>query len=238
MSSFYTTHLASWGFVVAAPDHEGRGFRAAIEGTARRSADNDLGDVRYVLAALADGDQSDALAMVVDGTRVAVAGYSAGATTAVAAGDLEEVDTFLALSGRGGLTGNARRKPALVFAEEDDSVIPAFVSELLYERMAGTARLVVIAAGGHSALVDLCPAWSAAPGQLGRLTTWLGSIRALVNGCSPGYPEAAEVWKVLDHVSVAHLYDVFGLGDVGQGLSETAAETVSSARLSGFATKP
>ncbi|HJU81254.1 MAG TPA: dienelactone hydrolase family protein [Acidimicrobiia bacterium] len=237
MSSFYTIHLASWGFVVAAPDHEGRGFRAAIEGTARRSADNDLGDVRTVLEALADGRSSE-LAAVVDGTRIAVAGYSAGATTAVAAGDLEGVDTFIALSGRGALTENAGRKPALVFAEEDDSVIPAFVSELLYERMAGTARLVVIATGGHSALVDLCPAWTAASGQLGRLTTWLGSIRALANGCSPGYPEAVEVWKVLDHVSVAHLYDVFGPGDVGRGLSEGATEAVSSARLSVFATKP
>jgi dienelactone hydrolase len=238
MSSFYTTHLASWGFVVAAPDHEGRGFRAAIAGTANRSADNDLGDIRSVLAALAEGDGGNELATVVDGTRIAVAGYSAGATTAVAAGDLEDVDTFIALSGRGGLTENARRKPALVFAEEDDSVIPAFVSELLYERMAGSARLVVIAGGGHSALVDLCPAWTAAPGQLGRLTTWLGSVRALANGCSPGYPEATEVWKVLDHTSVAHLYEVFGLGDVGRGLSAAAVQVVSSARLSVWATKP
>lgn len=238
MSSFYTTHLASWGFVVAAPDHEGRGFRAAIEGTTRPSADNDLADVLSVLAAMADGDKGDELAMVVDGTRVAVAGYSAGATTAVAAGDLKDVDTFIALSGRGGLTEAARRKPALVFAEEEDSVIPAFVSELLYERMVGTARLVVIAHGGHSALVDLCPAWTAAPGQLGRLTTWLGSIGPLANGCGPGYPEAVDVWKVLDHVSVAHLFDVFGLGDVGRGLSEAAAEAVSAARLSVFENKP
>jgi dienelactone hydrolase len=238
MSSFYTTHLATWGFVVAAADHEGRGFRAAIEGTARRSPDNDLGDVRSVLAALADSRVSGDLATVVDVTRVAVAGYSAGATTAVAAGDLEDVDTFIALSGRGALTETSRIKPALVFGEEEDSVIPLFVSELLYERLEGTARLLAIANGGHSALVDLCPAWTAAPGQLSRLTPWLGSISALSNGCSPGYPEATEVWKVLGHVSVAHLFEVFGNGEVRLGLSQAAAEAVSSARLAVFETKP
>lgn len=238
MSSFYTTHLASWGFVVAAPDHEGRGFRAVIEGFARRSPDNDLGDVQSLLAAVTDQNVAEELSFAVDVNRVAIGGYSAGATTAVAAGDLGEVDTFIALSGHGGPTGVARSKPALVFAEEDDSVVPAFVSEMLYQRMTNQARLVVIANGGHSALVDLCPAWAGAVGLLGRLTPWLGSVRNLSNGCGPSYPDPLDVWSVLRHVSVAHLYDVFGLGNVGLGLSERAAEAVSQARISVFESKP
>lgn len=238
MSSFYTTHLASWGFVVAAPDHDGRGFQAAIEGIARRSADNDLGDIQSVLAAISDRNVAQELSSAVDMNRVAIAGYSAGATTALAAGDLQEVDTFIALSGRGGLTEVARSKPALIFAEEDDRVVPAFVSELLYGRMTDHALFVVIANGGHSALVDLCPAWAGASGLIGRLTPWLGSVTALSNGCGPSYPEAQDVWSVLRHVTVAHLYEVFGVADVGLALSETAAEAVSQARISVFETKP
>jgi hypothetical protein len=39
-------------------------------------------------------------------------------------------------------------------------------------------------------------------------------------------------------VTVAHLYGVFGVADVGVALSETAAEAVSQAGLSAFETKP
>lgn len=121
----------------------------------------------------------------------------------------------MALSGHGGLTEAARSKPALIFAEEDDRVVPAFVSELLYGRMTDHAILVVIADGGHSALVDLCPEWAGSSGTMGRLTPWLGSVAALTNGCGPSYPEASDVWSVLRHVTVAHLFDVFGIAEAG-----------------------
>ncbi len=39
-------------------------------------------------------------------------------------------------------------------------------------------------------------------------------------------------------VSVAHLYEVFGLADVGSALTEAAAEAVTQARISVFETKP
>ena len=238
ISSFYTTHLASWGFVVAASDHEERGLLAVIEGIARSSADDDRGDVQSLLAAIIDGTVTKEISSTVDRNRVAIVGYSAGATTAVAAADLEEVDTFIALSGRGEPTEVARTKPALIFAEEDDRVVPAFISEQLYERMTGKALFVVIANGGHAALVDLCPAWTGASDLLVRLTPWLGSVTALSNGCGPGYPEAQDVWSVLRHVSVGHLYEVFGVTDVGLALSETATDSVSRAELSAFETKP
>jgi dienelactone hydrolase len=238
MSSFYTTQLASWGFVVAAPDHAGRGFQAAIEGTARSSDDNDRSDIQSVLAAAIDRNLPKVVGAVVDQNRIAVAGYSAGATTAVAAADLGEIDSFIALSGRGELTDAARSKPALMFAEENDRVVPAFVSEVLFERVTGTATLVVIAGGGHSALIDLCPAWAEAPGKMDRLAPWVQSVDQLANGCGPDYPDSHDVWAVLQHVTVAHLYTVFGIDEVGLALSEKAVDAVSRARLSGFETKP
>jgi len=63
-------------------------------------------------------------------------------------------------------------------------------------------------------------------------------VSDLSNGCGPDYPEPVDVWSVVRHVSVAHLYEVFGLADVGSALTEAAAEAVTQAKISVFETKP
>jgi hypothetical protein len=198
----------------------------------------ELSEIQTLFEALDDRESSIAPEDEIKWSQVAVAGYSAGAATAIAAADLEIVDAFIALSGRGELTDTSRSKPALIFAEEDDTVIPAFVSELVFERLSGRAVFLEVAGGGHSALVDLCPHWAAVPGLMSSLTPWLGSVSALSNGCGAEYPQPEEVWKVVGHSSVAFLYDVFGIEVVGRALSEPALERLGEARLSVFETKP
>lgn len=88
-STFLTTHLASWGFVVAAPDHVGNTFveMMAIEDEAERKAAHRRAraqrplDQLAVLQALLDaGRASDALPRL-DPTRVGALGHSFGGWT-------------------------------------------------------------------------------------------------------------------------------------------------------------
>ena len=85
-STFLTTHLASWGFVVAAPDHSGNTFaemagldeqaRVAAHLEARRNRPRDL--AAGIEAALAGGS----VAPAVDAERIGVLGHSYGGWTA------------------------------------------------------------------------------------------------------------------------------------------------------------
>ena len=86
-STFLTTHLASWGFVVAAPDHTGNTFfemiqiqseeeRQQVHFDARRNRPSDIG---AVIDAVVGGDGAWA---GVDTERIGVLGHSYGGWTA------------------------------------------------------------------------------------------------------------------------------------------------------------
>jgi predicted dienelactone hydrolase len=102
VATFYTSHLASWGFVVASTDHVERGLVAQATGQVQQTAGRDLEDVANTLSALdtantADGSQ---LAGAVDLDHVGITGHSAGASTAVrAALALAEIDAYISVSG-------------------------------------------------------------------------------------------------------------------------------------------
>lgn len=86
-STFLTTHLASWGFVVAAPDHAGNTFfemvRIQSEDERKRvhfeARHNRPADLAVVIACATSGDRRWA---VVDDSRIGVAGHSYGGWTA------------------------------------------------------------------------------------------------------------------------------------------------------------
>src|SRR5262245_8845550 len=89
-STFLCTHLASHGYVVAAPDHTGNTTADLAEVAGRAAAGDPLSaddvsrwiadrpaDLRFVLDGLLDGD----LAALIDGTRAAAVGHSFGGWT-------------------------------------------------------------------------------------------------------------------------------------------------------------
>lgn len=87
-STFLTTHLASWGFVVAAPDHTGNTFFEMIQirSEAERqrvhfeARHNRPADLSAVVARAVSGDPRWA---AVDPARIGVAGHSYGGWTAL-----------------------------------------------------------------------------------------------------------------------------------------------------------
>lgn len=94
----YTSHLASWGYVVISLDHTERGLAAQATNTlGGGEPDQDLLDVANGLEALAaDAD----LGPLVDLEQVVITGHSAGAGTAArSALDLDVIDAYVSISG-------------------------------------------------------------------------------------------------------------------------------------------
>ncbi|HEX6787517.1 MAG TPA: hypothetical protein VF076_09965, partial [Acidimicrobiales bacterium] len=78
-SSFLTTTIASWGFVVAAPEHTARDLTSCLSGTIGQGSSTDVQDRRAAIPIMeAENLKEDGpLATIVDTTRVAVVGHSA-----------------------------------------------------------------------------------------------------------------------------------------------------------------
>lgn len=178
-STFITTHLASHGYLVAAPDHTGTTLvdllkagasaRSALELRAATAQLEEAtrarpADVAAVLGmALGDGR------LPVDARRVAVAGHSLGGWTAIAATARDpRIRATLLLAPAGGTTALAddplrraldfsweREVPTLLLAAARDSVLPLAGMHDLYDRVpARTRRLVVFADADHFHFCD------------------------------------------------------------------------------------
>ncbi|MBA2662652.1 MAG: hypothetical protein H0U74_10185, partial [Bradymonadaceae bacterium] len=98
-SSFLTVHLASWGFVVAAPDHRERGL-AQIVTHIGPSGDNALATLRQTRDHLESENERSAsrLFRKLDLGRLAAIGHSDGARAALALGADSEISALVALA--------------------------------------------------------------------------------------------------------------------------------------------
>ena len=104
--AFLLTHLASWGFVVVAPDHTERGLLAAVTGCVKPADDAKILLAARDLAEQKSGDPTSVLHGTIDPTKVATMGHSAGASAAVRTAQDPSVSTFIALDG-GGVGGGS-----------------------------------------------------------------------------------------------------------------------------------
>ncbi len=144
-------HLASWGFVVAAPDSQ----RGALPSQARFAADLRTALDVCVGVRLGDGRIS------VDGRRTALAGHGIGGGAALLAGAetarLAAVVTLAAAQTRPSALDAARRvtAPTLHIAAGRDTVVPpAGHAELLAAAAGGPVWLRTLRKAQHSGFLD------------------------------------------------------------------------------------
>lgn len=237
--SRYTSHVASWGFVVAAPLHAGRSLPAVLGGAAGGDTlDADVEAVRATLDLLAAQTAAPAseLAGAVDLDRVVVAGHSAGGRTAGLSATDPRVDSWIGIApvppvpdrddiertnGPADVSGvlstlDPPDVPSLLVAADGDVAIAPGVVRAVYEWLPAPARLVVLARTGHSVLVDVCTDIQAA-GGLAPLLEGLPVdpsstlVRFGENGCLPSDAPVADVLGVLAHLTVAHARAVAGI---------------------------
>lgn len=206
--------LASWGFVVAAPDHKERSLAAQLIPPATDSSpgvgEQDVTDLRNTLQALRvqnlvpNGTLQGALSL----DQVAAEGHAEGGrAAALFAGD-PAVKTFIgeapvpplryadqAASQAAGLPAAlvkekltelaSPQKPSMLIASDRDGVIPLASVEAELEWLAPPKTLAVLKNAGHNAYSDLC-APIRARGGLSQYSSRLPALAALFKAAEDG----------------------------------------------------
>ncbi|MBY0276472.1 dienelactone hydrolase family protein [Candidatus Binatia bacterium] len=240
-STFLTAHLASWGFVVAAPDYLERGLASALGQQPQvRYEDVQLSRATVDLLKGENARAASLLAGIVSAERVAIVGHSAGGGSAILFGGEPDVVTFVPMSA--GARGAGRDlalpdKPSLWLTGAADGVVPIDGVEQTYDAALPPKRLVVLENAGHLAPSDLCAIGASGggivaiaieaglpvPEQLQRLGT---------DGCQPEALDPADGWPVVKHFVTAQLRWAFGIDPRPVGLSQDAAAGLPEAPFS------
>jgi len=165
-ASYFTEHLASWGFVVVAPAHFGDRIQdcpCSAEATAD-TLRNRVPDVTFVLDSVLawKDDPSQPIGRIIDAKRIADTGYSLGGLTAIAAATTGRFDVMIAMAPFGpSLLLDATKKiqiPALLMAGGRDTRSNADEVGALYDVLsADVPRYYLrLPQGGHHAFRDEC----------------------------------------------------------------------------------
>lgn len=238
-----TTHLASWGYVVAAPDHVERSLDGILGDAAKGVTKSE--DPAVLSATLdlieAQSNQPDTLLSgTVNPDEVAAAGHSAGASAAylVAASD-PRIKGWISYSvGFGGKDGKAEipapaDKPGMVELGTKDGIIPPARSKAVYAQMHDPKYLVQIAGAGHLVFSDLCLIGSDKGGLVQLVKTLQLPIppellKLASDGCGPSYPPVEKAFPAIDQSSVAFLRWVFGQDPQPVGLTTKALTSLGA----------
>jgi dienelactone hydrolase len=181
-TTFLCTHLASHGYVVAAPDHTGNTIFDIIQmimalqsgaemvdliATVKEFIAARPADIRFMIDRTLDGTAGN-LASLVDADRVGMTGHSFGGWTTLAVTACEpRIGAALPLAPAGGsspLPAELLRRsltfewgrdvPTLFLVAERDSLLPLAGMRELFERTHGTKKMVVLKNADHMHFCD------------------------------------------------------------------------------------
>jgi dienelactone hydrolase len=237
-SSFLTDHLATWGFVIVAPDHRTRDLKAVIGGTSKNN-DQDITDLRQALAMVESMNTTPGTLLTgkLDLTRVASLGHSAGGGAAITLADDRDIRTYIGLAPSPGTPPPS--KQGLIMQGTSDKVVIPSGTLRLYAKLKSPKRLVLIDGGGHNVFDDGCTI-GAAQGGLVAFVKTLNLPPAFeaeaTDGCSPPDVSPPTAWPLIDQVVTAQLR--YGLGidtapvGLGSGLDHAFRGVTASVRQS------
>ncbi len=247
-SADLVTHLASWGFVVVAPDHVERSLSGLL-GVASKGVPK-LADTAVLTqaldAAVADAERpASPLHELLDLDHVAVTGHSAGAGAAYQAASTDpRIKAFIAYSvGLGGRAdGEATplppvpEVPGMVMAGSDDGIISVAASQKVFTGMKTPKYLVEIEGAGHLVFSDICLI-GRDQGGLVALIKEVGLqlppnfLRLASDGCEKGDLDPVEAFPAIDHLSVAFLRSTFGIDEKPVGLDPEVIKAFTTATV-------
>jgi predicted dienelactone hydrolase len=238
-----TTHLASWGFVVAAPTHVERSLDGLL-GTATKGVpkSTDLAVLQATLGLMVKtSGEAGLLHGIVDPNRVVTAGHSAGAAAAYQFASADaRVKAWISYSvgfgGQGGPAPSAPEKPGMVMLGQTDGVIPAASSLTVYSGMHTPKYLVQIARAGHLVFSDICLIARDKGGVIGivkaiKLPIPAELLKLGSDGCTSDHPLVSTAFPAIDQLSVAFFRSVLGIDPKPVGL-DTAAVAKLGASVS------
>jgi predicted dienelactone hydrolase len=246
-SSFLASHLASWGMIVAAPDHPSRDLFHALSfefGDASDAVDDLTATLELLRAQHTEA--GSLLNGHVDAQQVAAVGHSAGGgTVAGIARARDDVLGYVSLASglvgrRGGDSSTSAPtttttlppvidKPTLFVAGANDQIAEVdTVTKPAFERAAAPTRLWVIDKSGHNVFDDFCTLGNG-KGIIGVAeAAGLGPVlanppfdqfkRLGEDGCLPPNAPVRETWPVVEHAVTAWLRNLYGVDPMPVGL--------------------
>jgi dienelactone hydrolase len=238
-STFLTTHLASWGFVVASVDYLERGLQSFLgPGPDPVLVDVDL--TRMVLALMAAENEREGgpLNGRVSTDQIAITGHSAGGGTSIRFGGEPEVVTYIPLSA--GISSESTvelpDRPSLWIAGAIDGVVSPERTANAFAEASAPARHVVIEAMGHLGPSDICAIGENGGGVIQiALDEGLpipdNLVRLGTDGCQDEAIAPEDGWPTINHFVTAQLRWAFGFDEEPVGLSQDVADDFPEAEF-------
>ena len=240
-STFLTSHLASWGIIVAAPDHWSRDLFHTLSAPVgdRNSSITELLETLDLVTSenVRPGSRLEGM---VDAERVVAMGHSAGGGTILAAALDDRIDGYISLaSGALGMTSDPSTaptlpdKPSFFIAGALDAIISAEESTRpSFEAVPGPSRLWIIDGVGHNGFDDFCTFGNgsgiigvAIASGLGPLLEGMGNLKRLgEDGCLPPAQPVDLGFPIIRHAVVAQLRFWFGDDASPMGLDTDVAD--------------
>ena len=229
-STFLTVHLASWGYVVASADHPSRDLAAVLEGNLSMQ-DTSPQVIRSVWQELErrSSEATGRFAGLVDASRVAVTGHSAGAGSAFAVAEMWDVDALVGYAGAKMDTSSPIDTGAASYlmAGENDGIIAAGQVKSAWDAMTPAKRYLEIADAGHLAFADICLVGRERGGLLEIAERNGVDVPSIVktladDGCRKTDLPPERAWPMINHLTTAHLRAAFGEDDPPVDLGDAA----------------
>lgn len=240
-STFLTARLASWGFVVAAPDHFSRDLTEVLGGpTAATAKTTDVQDLKATIALMRANNASSTspFSHHLDLRHIGAVGHSAGgaAVEALAATD-PQVTTFIGMAGatvgafaatKSGPDSIVPHQPGMLLSGTSDHVVSTASIAKAYGKLRAPKRLILLHGAGHLVFADLCEIGSGQGGLLsiaGVLHVPVpASLKPLAtDGCSAPDLAPPLAWPVIRQAVTAQLRYVFGFDASRAGLTGLVA---------------
>lgn len=241
-TSLHNAHLASWGFVVASVDHPTRSIEGLFSGGGEYDGQSDIDELLAAIDLLESQNTQEGslLEGAVDTEQVATEGHSAGGRAAGVAAYDPRVDTWIGQAPSAPVESSAYQeaggaeefdlaaymaeaeppdKPSMIIAADDDIAIPLEEVEMVYQWLPAPKRLAVMENAGHNAFTDICEKIQEEGGltqaveQLGLEGLGFDELLELgEDGCLEENGPVEAGWELIDHLTVAQLRWVFGIG--------------------------
>jgi dienelactone hydrolase len=162
-SSFLTSHLASWGFIVAAPDHPSRDLPNVLGNTASGDRADSVDDLLMTHDLLvSENEDAGILGGRIDATTVIAVGHSAGGGTVLAAAGDDRIAGYVSMASGARLGADSTAavmpdKPSLFLAGTTDAVVPAAdVSAPAFAAAPSPSIYWLLEGVGHNGFDDFC----------------------------------------------------------------------------------
>lgn len=240
-STFLTARLASWGFVVAAPDHFSRDLTEVLGGpTAATAKTTDVEDLEATISLMKaqNASASSPFYRHLYTRLIGAVGHSAGgsAVEALASSD-PQVTSFIGLAGatvgsigqtQSGAGSVVPHQPGMLMSGTSDHVVSDTSMIAAYGRMHSPKRLILLRGAGHLAFADLCEVGSSKGGLLSIAAVLHVPVPASLvplasDGCSAPDLAPPLAWPVIRQAVTAELRHTFGFDASTAGLTGLVA---------------